>query len=98
MVEVTNARTTPLVRAIHAALMADPLADGREIARRVGCSDAYVSVVRGRYGLRPGFITTGILMSDNENTKWLVREAQRNGVTVPQMLDAILTDARLDSE
>lgn len=65
-----------------------------DIAARFGSSASYVSKIRsdlgrGRYGALP-------VMASRENREFVIAEAKKSGVTVGEMINAILDDARLE--
>lgn len=90
---------------VIAEIMRDPHRDGRAIATAAGCSRAHVSAVALREGLTYGrrleleaerCQVVGFL--SRENFDWLWDAAQDSGVSVSDMLDGVVTDARLEEE
>ena len=84
---------------VYEALRSGSFDSDTDVARHIGCQISYVCDVRLRYGLGRRSATIYVTLDpDDENIAWLVREAETANVTVKQMLNAILTDARLDNE
>lgn len=79
---------------IKAELDRDPLQRNADLARKLGVRPSYVSTVRQRHGYP--LMGNARFSLDNENSEFIRKEADRHGVTPTQILNAIITDARLD--
>lgn len=85
-------------QAVLAAVKAAPLARNVDIARELGCTPSFVSTVRQRNRcLRVKFLATTVRLSP-ENDAWLFAEAERHGVSVSDLVNGIVTDARVEAE
>ncbi|MBU2962735.1 hypothetical protein KO516_18260 [Citreicella sp. C3M06] len=76
---------------------ADPERTCFAIAQAAGCSAAYVRVVAHREGVTFGRALR-VPARATKNRIWLECEALRMNCTIGEVIDAIVTDARLDSE
>lgn len=79
----------------------DPLRSASEIADASNCTPTYVRAVASRAGLsigRPGNVGPQPFGLSSENLEWLKTEAQQAGVKIAQMLNAVVTDARVEQE
>lgn len=103
---MTDARTPPrtpkigtLTHRIWAEIGRDPSRTAPEIARAVGTRPPMVRVVAYRYrlrfgqSLRPPFERLRLLP---ENRAWLHGQAKKNKVGIYDMLNAVVTDARVE--
>ncbi|GGG77686.1 hypothetical protein GCM10011415_28250 [Salipiger pallidus] len=73
------------------ALRSDPRQPVRTIAADLGVSASYVRAVKSRSGITAGEMSP-------ENLLWLKSQAARDNLTVPQLLNGLVTDARLEAE
>ncbi|KAB2539673.1 hypothetical protein AL035_17860 [Salipiger aestuarii] len=81
---------------ILAEISRNPFRSAPEIAAAVNCSEMYVRSVASRRGVVYGRHLIEVAQSGN--LVWLQREADRLGVSVPDLINLIVTDARLDAE
>ena len=85
---------------VYALIAEDPDLTSVEIAEILGTSSPYVRVVAQRRGVKLGSRTNRVRdigRISPENMAWVRGEARTLGVTVEAALNAIITDARLDS-
>lgn len=76
-----------------------PNARNVDIAKEIGVLPAYVSVVRQRNGFPTTSRATGSAITVSPaNSQWVTKQALANGVTINQMVNAIITDARLEND
>lgn len=88
-----------LTRRILARAKAHPGATNGEIARAVGCSHQNVSQTLTRYGLgQRGDVLDLDATISADNIAWLRRESARLGVGYAVLLNAMITDARVDAK
>lgn len=85
---------------IRAELERDPKQRNVDIIAKLGCCGASVSNVRARMGLPSswGLPRSRSVMVHADNMTFLQDEAAQSDVTVEAMLNAIITDARLEAE
>ena len=84
-------RTTKRTQ-IHAALINDPAQSDAELADKLNVSRCYVTQVRTKERI-PRFRDAGLTL---ENRQFVEAEAKACNVTVAEIMNAIITDARLD--
>jgi len=87
--------TERIIQALHE----NPDRTSREIAYALGANADYVRTVASRQNIR---INAGrrrrarLTMIRNDNYTWLEAEAEKNSLRLGEMLDAVITDARVD--
>lgn len=70
-----------------------------KIARMVDCDKSYVYNVRRRAGLLPSSSRKPIIANlDRDNNIWLLAQARRSNVSLEEMLNSIITDARIEDD
>mgnify|MGYP001626693310 FL=1 len=84
-------RTTKRTQ-IHTALINDPAESDAAIADRLNVSRCYVTQVRTKERI-PRFRDAGLTL---ENRQFVEAEAKASNVTAAEIMNAIITDARLD--
>jgi hypothetical protein len=81
---------------IRQELERDPDQRVKDVAAKLGCSPASVSVMRSRMGLIGKPRPSMEVVFSNANMKFLYDQADKRGVSMPEMLNAIITDARME--
>lgn len=86
---------------IHEYLLKNPKETTRSVAQRFKISESLVSLVRRESGLPPrkrmDARAIGYLSVSNENFDFLVKEAASLDITFQELIEAIITDARLEA-
>lgn len=85
-------------RAIRAAVEADPARRNVDIARDLGCLPQEISSWRRRNGMLRRTYTPSLVAFSRMNAEWLGETAAADGLSVADLVDAIVTDARLDGD
>lgn len=91
-----------VTRLIRAELDRDPSQRNKDIAVRLGVKAPMVSTVRQRFGYpvkyRRSFRKTcsAKLQFSQENAEFLADEAERHGLSLSEILNAIITDVRCE--
>jgi len=75
----------------------NPLAKPKEVAKFVGCSTAYATIARKNF-MERHYIVGVAIGRNSQNGEWLRNEAYKNKLKPTEVVDMLLTDARLDDE
>lgn len=87
-----------LSQRVIAEISRDPNRTSVQIAEALGVRPAYVRTVARRNGIKYGVPRKARKRISRENVLWVHEAAQDAGCTFYEMLNAIVTDARLDAE
>ena len=91
---MTETMTAKILRTVKA----DPTQRNVDIAKRLGCSSDAVGKVRHRYDVKRPRVVVRPWRVSPENVLWLENEAARLHCTTHDLLNGILTDARLEAQ
>lgn len=89
--------SAPKKTAILAELIKNPCRTSQEIAAAAGSTQSSVRTVASLHGIRFGKPGAPKLLTD-ENRAWLLEQAAAERCSLPDMLNAIITDARCEAE
>ena len=83
---------------VQAYLLANPSSKGRDVAVKFGCNPALVSIIRSECGLGGCSQSRFNVKLSRENALFLNMQSRGSNVTREQMIDALITDARIEAE
>jgi hypothetical protein len=79
-------------------MRSEPKKSAAEIARITGATTKYVYMIASEIGMQSHLRTPDALdRLEEANAHWLMQSARSSNVTWPELLNAIVTDARLDA-
>ena len=95
-------RRTPIAKKVIWHLTEDPTLRYYEIAEIIGCHPSTVSMVAAKHGFTPQSRIIGNhifkCLGDKRNVRWIMKESRKAGIDPWLLINAAVTDARLDDE